>query len=306
MSTRYVWEKFNVKSVTQSIVTGANVTNFPVVDSISAKVYIGKSYSVSGTTHSITSPTTKYLYENHTSITMTNSLGKYFIILPDWAMTSRSEVMYEVPSVLGTTLNASINIDAKTMRVTSSSGVYARTVSETNDCGSTSYGYLTGADSSAYPSGESGGYWYVYKGTDNIDPYSVSYPSTLKGGRPVDISVSKRTPTYGGTITYTCEVQLDGGAWTSIGSTTATSLSYTIPKGTKSFRARVRASDNMGFTSADYAYGPEAVVKNSPVYTGVNGIVRNAETNVFEGGIAFLCPALLCRRGYPVVTPERG
>ena len=119
------------------------------------------------------------------------------------------------------------------------------------------YGSVSGSTSSAYPSnGISGSYWYVYSGSDSIDPISIStvVDRWLYIGQQLTITASPSTSIqYGGTISYQYQVQLNGGAWTNIGSkTTATSINYTVPDGTTSITFRVQASDNMGFTSADW------------------------------------------------------
>ena len=133
---------------------------------------------------------------------------------------------------------------------------------------------ISSAQSSTYPKDNySGSYWYVYKGSDSIDPTAVGYNKTTpKGGESITINVTPKSNTYGGTITYKYEVQLSGGTWTNIGSTTSTAKSYVIPKGTTTFRARVVASDNMGFTSTDYVTGNQIAVVNNvaPVISGSN------------------------------------
>lgn len=130
----------------------------------------------------------------------------------------------------------------------------------------TAYGTISSSAASAYPTdGVSGSYWYTYQGEDSIDPTKVSYPVSPKGGSEVTVSVTAAKNTYGGTITYQYEVSLDGGStWSLVSNTAAASVSYTIPKGTETFQARVQARDNTGFTSADWVYGPQvAVVNNS-------------------------------------------
>lgn len=110
---------------------------------------------------------------------------------------------------------------------------------------------------SLYPNnGVSGSYWYVLSGSDSIDPISVStvVDRWLCIGQQLTITASPSTSIqYGGTISYQYQVQLNDGGWTNIGSkTTATSINYTVPDGTTSIAFRVQASDNMGFTSADW------------------------------------------------------
>ena len=139
---------------------------------------------------------------------------------------------------------------------------------------STLAGDITNSSSTIYPTdGLSGSYWYTYKGSDNIDPTAISYPSVIKGGNSITLTATAGTGNvYGGTITYTYEVQLSGGTWTSIGSTTALTKTYTVPAGTTTFRARVKAKDNMGFASTTYATGNQVTVINNaaPTISGSN------------------------------------
>lgn len=114
----------------------------------------------------------------------------------------------------------------------------------------------------AYPNDarHTDGFWYVYQGTDSIDPTTVEtvVNKWLYIGQQLTITASPSTSIkYGGTISYQYQVQLNGGAWTNIGSkTTATSINYTIPEGTTSIRFQVLASDNMGFTSTTLVQSP--------------------------------------------------
>ena len=129
--------------------------------------------------------------------------------------------------------------------------------------------------SGAYYSG--GWKWRVYKGSDSIDPLSVScLQNTLYGGEPVTVQVEARTPTYGGTISYQYQYSVDGGkTWTNAGSkTTNTSLEIVLPAEAQQFQARVLASDNYGFTSATYVYSPALEVSQLKAYVGVNGKAR--------------------------------
>lgn len=117
------------------------------------------------------------------------------------------------------------------------------------------------SSSQSYPTnGVSGSYWYVYQGFDNIDP-SISYDSKQTLTKEMVISLTPSASIqYGGTITYDYQVNIDGTNWVDIGSTTAISMNYTIPATATQFQARVRARDNMGFTSTTWVTGPLATV----------------------------------------------
>lgn len=134
--------------------------------------------------------------------------------------------------------------------------------------GSTSYGKISSASSGAYSSnGASGDYWYVLQGSDTIDPASVTYDeSTLVAGETVTVTISPSTGnSYGGTITYQVEVNVDETGWEVVTQTTSTSVNLDIPADAVSWRVRVLASDDMGFTSTDYVYGNNAVNDPSTV-----------------------------------------
>lgn len=160
-------------------------------------------------------------------------------------------------------------VSGRTLDVSSNIGIVldSGTAHEVNAVwgAGTSLGTVSGSSQSSYPSdGVQGSYWYTYQGSDNIDPTAVTYPSGPKSGVPITITVTPRANTYGGTISYQYEYTLDGGnVWNQLALTTAASRQYTIPKGTQTFRVRVQARDNMGFTSSDWIYGPQVNVVNN-------------------------------------------
>lgn len=147
---------------------------------------------------------------------------------------------------------------------------------------STEYSGKSGVSGAFY----SGGWkWRVYKGSDTIDPLSVTYrENTLYNGEPVTVQVEARTPTYGGTISYQYQYSVDGGkTWTNAGSkTTETSLEIGIPADAKQFQARALASDNYGFTSTTYVNGPNQAVAQLKAYIGIDGKAR-AVSKIYIG-----------------------
>ena len=136
-------------------------------------------------------------------------------------------------------------------------------------------GTVSNSSSSAYPqNGVSGSTYYAYQGSDSIDATAVGYSNqSPMGGQSITINVTPTTPTYGGTIQYTYQVQLSGGSWTTIATkTTATSQQYTIPAGTTSFAARVVANDTWGFSSSTYTTGSTLTVTNNQPPTAPGSI----------------------------------
>lgn len=109
---------------------------------------------------------------------------------------------------------------------------------------------------------------YVSETNDIIDPNKVEIPSLVIAGQSVTATVTKSTSFSGyGTITYIYEYTVDGSAWKQFASTTATSASFTVPDGAVTIKVRVKAKDDIGFTSADYVMSNEAVVSDPKVIT---------------------------------------
>lgn len=152
---------------------------------------------------------------------------------------------------------------------------WRRTASLKYSQGSTNYGPVSSADSGAYPSdSSSGSNWYVYQGSDNIDPASVTIPASIQGGTSIDITVAPSTgKKYGGTVSYTYQYKLDNGRWQALsGPTTATTQQLTVPKGTASVQVQVRAQDNLGFTSSTWVASASVEVTNNQPPTAPGSI----------------------------------
>ena len=124
------------------------------------------------------------------------------------------------------------------------------------------------ASSGAYPSNdESGGYYYVRQGSDEVDPTAVTVPDDIDDGTTIQISLTPNTgKTFGGTISYTYQYRYDGGSWQTLSTTTATTVSLAVPKGQYStLEVRVRAQDDMGFTSNTWvSSGSKTIIANQP------------------------------------------
>ena len=291
MSTRYVWEKYTINSYwetilltlmkgslvpilknnTSSYITGTyfyiNVFNDVTVTtsgsgvicssfSKSTKVNVGETFSLSG-------PYGKYVVLSDVDLSDVGQIEVPYAIQPEARSATFTLVSDSSGRLSGENdeLSPDVRIAGKVLPV--------RRIEK-----GSLIGYASNSSSIAFPNDNySGDYWYTYKGSDNIDPTAIGYNKTSpKGGESITINVTPRSNTYGGTIRYQYEVQLSGGAWTSIGTSTATSKSYTIPKGTTSFRARVLAKDNMGFTPSTYVTGSTLTVINNtaPTISGSN------------------------------------
>lgn len=136
-------------------------------------------------------------------------------------------------------------------------------------------GYGTSGSDSAYDTTQLvGGYRYIYSGSDNIDPSAVSSPADPRGGQSTTVTVTPSTgKIYDGTVSYRYEYSVNGGtSWVLIGTTTETSQTVTIPEGSPSFQARVRAQDDLGFTSTTYVYSSAVTVINNEPPTAPGSI----------------------------------
>lgn len=234
MSTRYVWKKWNAiytyKYTKQSISTS---------QTFSGRYTVYQTLTLNEETGVFSLLDAGNWWDNYGYITVS---GRYYHVHNTYAESDFIQ-------------NYQIDIEYTAVRTLSS-------VTK----GSTSYGNVSSASSGAYPANSySGNYWYVSKGNDTIDPASVTYPASPNGGELIDITIAPSTGIkFGGTIKYKVEYQLNGGSWqTAVESTTSTTVSVLIPKGTQTFAARVTASDDTGFTSTTAVTGETVNVVNN-------------------------------------------
>lgn len=295
MATRYVWGKYGVSyaeatesfDATQNTTYGGYYFDYSKIPTTRAsRVQIGTGYSLNQSTgvFSLTGNTTTVspgYYDDPTDITnyahiYSDSTGR--AISEFYMMIQGQNDVYYVRIAAYNTAVGSIRSVAISVGPSSSGfgafaesfmGTYyaqtATKITATAQQGS-STGTASNSSSSAYPqNGVSGSTYYVYKGSDSIDATAVGYSNqSPMGGQPITINVTPTTPTYGGTIQYTYQVQLSGGSWTTIATkSTATSQQYTIPAGTTSFAARVVANDTWGFSSSTYTTGTTLTVTNN-------------------------------------------
>lgn len=163
----------------------------------------------------------------------------------------------------GDSVNVRYN-DSSSIRVSSSATLYRyRTQRAANH--DAPRGSVSSASSGAYPTdGWRSPYWYEYQGADTIDPAAVSLPASIFGGDTVTATVSPSVgKVYGGTVTYTWQYRLDGGAWQSLASGTVATQQLTVPAGTNTVEVQVRANDDLGFTSSTWVSSGAVSVTNN-------------------------------------------
>lgn len=154
-------------------------------------------------------------------------------------------------------------------------------------------GYVSSNRSSEYPSFDldSDGYFYYAEDQDIIDPSSVNLPESIRYNSDITISITPssdaQTNRYGN-ITYTYQYKFDNGSWTTIETTSETSVELHIPSGKYSIQARVLAQDDIGFTSSTYVLSSTVSIyasdpPSAPSSISVDRTVEGFTTTVTVG-----------------------
>lgn len=127
--------------------------------------------------------------------------------------------------------------------------------------------WVSSANASAYPNYDvsySDSYFYYVETQDNIDPDGVMIPDLILYGDTITITVDPsadaEVSNYG-TISYRYERSIDGGqSWQLITTTPNLTQTFKIPDDATKIKFRVRAQDNIGYTSADYVESKEVTI----------------------------------------------
>lgn len=264
MSFRYVWNKYNRdKSYSKKKSSGGSIgTNTPV--------YAGSSYSFSSSNGKFS------LSGGH----IVNGLdaGPYFIV----GGTSGSTMYYNAGSgYVYATGDGTGNKYWDTW-----TDPYTFTA-RTNYSRGSLIGPISAAKSNQYPSNNySGSYWYVYQGSDTIDPTAVTIPESIRGDSDITIEVSpSKEKKFGGTVSYTYQYKFDGGEWVALGTSSNLTQILHIPYGTQHVTARVQAKDNLGFTSDTWIESSIVAVTNNepptaPGSINVSGVVSGGTATI--------------------------
>lgn len=287
---RYVWKKYSLSSGIYPTFTG-NPGGRELIGSssnvsIGSTIYYGRASSESSFTWTSNSKMSGELLifsetvSSNASFGPANSTSKYFFVYLGTSPRTPNSLatVQDISAAYGVNSGNSqlvMRYDSSTRTVS----VYIEPLTQTAEVryitpsasGPSKKDFLetiSTSSSGSYPSdGKSGSNWYVYQGSDTIDANSISYPSSMNAGTSYTISVTPSTNnTYGGTISYTYQYKTSQdmfASWTTIQTTTNTSISFTCP--TSSYlRFRVQAKDNYGFTSSTYTVGsPVTVITNT-------------------------------------------
>ena len=173
----------------------------------------------------------------------------------------------------GDSVNVQYN-DSRSVSVSCSTATLYRYRTQRAADHSTPHGSVSSSSSGTYPTnGWRSPYWYVYQGADTIDPAAVTLPASIMGGDTVTATVTPSAgKKYGGTVSYTWQYRLDGGAWQSLASGTTATQQLTVPAGTNTVEVQVRANDDLGFTSSTWVSSGAVAVTNNLAPTAPGSI----------------------------------
>lgn len=307
MSTRYVWKRANVTTSITKSTTAANLEYYryevpSVNDCVSAGLYLGDDFTQSGDSWVVTNRTQAGYYWGGITI----PAGKYFYFGGGWTIkiptsdTVGDDIFYLYGDPENEDYNAAeesktplfyaktactlsfpnfawIGEEGQTQWFEVDSGTCHVAVADVNTTVGSYDTYVASSSRYTYPDDDiSGSYKYSYVTSGSIDPTAVALSSSAPvSGQSATINVTPRSNSYG-TISYLYQYSIDGGStWTTIVTSSATSCNFTVPTGATSIKVRVRAQDNLGFTSSDYVTSAAYTVTQSTTYAGVSGVVRS-------------------------------
>lgn len=153
--------------------------------------------------------------------------------------------------------------------------------------------WVSSASAASYPNFDldDDGYFYYSETQDVIDPSSVNLPESIRYNSDITISITPssdaQTNSYGN-ITYTYQYRFDDGSWTTIETTSETSVELHIPSDKSSIQARVLAQDDIGFTSSTYVLSSTVSIyasdpPSAPSSISVDRTVEGFTTTVTVG-----------------------
>lgn len=241
MALRYVWEKWQVNA--QAIISNT-------IEDV--KVLERDGYSGWDFTRS---KTVKVSYSGNITLVNPQPVGLNQSIssinCDEYYWTTGAQTFY------GGTVYYYLAPDSTGQAVEKVNAIRTQRVTSSVSKGTTSYGNVSSRKSSAYASnGVTGNYWYVSKGSDNIDPTALTYSDAVTAGQPVTLTIAPSTgTTLGGNISYVIQTTTNGTDWYDAGETSETSYTVTVPADAIVWNVRVYAKDDTGFTSSTYVYG---------------------------------------------------
>lgn len=260
-ATRYVWEWYrankNALSNGASVLSAAlsNTTFFisgsqPRAEMLTEGQFAnmpfyrgsGGSYAVEGTTKSYPVSTYgKYLY--------TAAYGNSILcVVPDGR--DESKLRWGVGSSVYLTTDSGVSVNFDRYQPTVTKGDYL--------------GIIGSKSSTAYKNGYGGAtYWYVYKGSETIDPTDIYLTSPkIVPGQTATVNVVAPTSKYGG-VYYYVSYSVNGGSYQSLPGQEGKTFTFTVPSDAESLRLRVYAGSD-GEVNSPYVYSVTYYANEAP------------------------------------------
>ncbi len=299
MSTRYVWEKFNVVKVkvdtstptlTYDTVISQNTAYCAVLATTMRYNAQQGYYELGGKVSWIASGgfpqnAAAYPYLAFLASDSTDKEPNAALVFYNSSQSASDETLYwtlKKGTVSGGAFAAALELVPQSHVNDSNSHLYHKTftqyqVVEEDRKGEASQGKVSSYRRNAYPDGGAyNGFWHQYLGSDSIDPQAVSVELS-PSGESATARVTPARALYGGTFSYQYQSRVNQEAWKNLSKTTAESLAFPLPAGAQTIQFRVQASDSWGFASDAYIHSPVTPVNRIDCYVRVNGAARKVQ-----------------------------
>ena len=259
MGARYVWGRYTAVPVEEQVTMYKNISNSNY-GTIRMSIPAGTRFQVGGN-YSFSVWSGEYTLSSTT--TYTSEEGYHpFEVKAGYVKTSDGKMYYSADWNVNYEILVGINATEY------SSQQYQTTLTQYTK--GEFVDYISSDKENAYYDGyySSSGYYYVHEGSDNIDPQAVTLPDPIDDGTTIQITVTPSTEkVYSGTVSYTYQYRYDSSwQWQTLTTTTALTASLQVPKDTyQTLEVRVRAQDNLGFTSTTWvSSGVKNIIANQP------------------------------------------
>lgn len=261
-TTRYVWEWYradhnalaNPGSSTAKNLNNANFTisaSQPRAEMLVEGNYAGKPfYRGSGSSFTTSGTTKAYAVSTYGKYLYTSGYGNSILcVVPDVYADSLDKLEWAVGASVYLRFNGS-STSFNTYEPQVTKGEYLGVIGSKN-----STAYKNGYDGSTY--------WYVYKGSETIDPTDIYLTSPkIVPGQTATVNVVAPTSKYGG-VYYYVSYSVNGGSYQSLPGQEGKTFTFTVPSDAESLRLRVYAGSD-GAVNSPYVYSVTYYANEAP------------------------------------------
>lgn len=271
-TTRYAWDQYkanknafsNPGSSANKVLNNATFhisTSPPQAEMLIEGTYANKPfYRGSGSSFTTSGITKSYSVSSYGKYLYTAGYGNSILcVVPDIYNSTLSDLEWSVgDSVYLGYKNSSGTITYKTYEPSVTKGDYVTLISTTK--------------ATSLPKGYDGSaYWYVYKGSDNIEPSSIYLSqSKIEPGQQLTINISAPGVKYGGVI-YDVSYSVNGGSYQKLTDTQEKTINFTIPSNTETIKFRVYSTASTSYSEqviSGYVYSSVYSTNEAPSAPG--------------------------------------